>query len=81
MSAQAAVVETSEQQPACSSSQRADAAHMATLPELKVEDLSSGNVAMWAASALCDDEHAGCCSEVSTTAACADMAFWRSISS
>eukprot|EP00291_Cryptomonas_curvata_P006783 CAMPEP_0172204732 /NCGR_PEP_ID=MMETSP1050-20130122/32154_1 /TAXON_ID=233186 /ORGANISM="Cryptomonas curvata, Strain CCAP979/52" /LENGTH=325 /DNA_ID=CAMNT_0012883393 /DNA_START=504 /DNA_END=1484 /DNA_ORIENTATION=- len=41
MSAQAAVVETSEQQPACSSSQRADAAHMATLPELKVERLDA----------------------------------------
>jgi hypothetical protein len=41
VSAQAAVVATSEQQPACTSSQRADAAPMATLPDLKVQRLSA----------------------------------------
>ncbi len=41
VSAQAAVVSNSEQQPACASSQRADAVPMATLPDLKVQRLSA----------------------------------------
>jgi hypothetical protein len=41
VAAQAAVSETSEQRPACSSSQIVGASPVATLPELKVERLSA----------------------------------------
>jgi len=51
VSAQAAVVSNSEQQPACASSQRADAVPMATLPDLKPPSASAASAPAAAASA------------------------------